>query len=159
MHEAGLKWGSGIRLLHHNNWIYNLKDTVYYPEGVEYGSIQYAQQEGNTIHPASDFLPPEFYAEEQQPATTEPAIDWTKPVAFPEGYKVPKGCRIIAIKDIYNNIKPGTKGITIETNIVPFCNFDDGTKTMSMFSEELAPENPADHPWHPEFKGKKTENN
>jgi hypothetical protein len=100
--------------------------------------------------------------EDGQPATTEPAIDWTKPVAFPQGYRIPKGVRVIVV-DENKYVKVGSKGTTIDTCDIPNIAFDgeksnwaknERSNTPALLSERLAPENPADHPWHPEFKGK-----
>jgi hypothetical protein len=84
----------------------------------------------------------------------EPAIDWTKPVAFPRGYIVPKGIRIVCLEDADERIKIGTKGVTTQSSDLPYCDFDNSTENYGMCAHELAPLNPADHPWHPEFKGK-----
>jgi hypothetical protein len=93
--------------------------------------------------------------EDEQAATTEPAIDWTKPVVFPNWYQVPEGTRVVCVEDNYGDIQTGTKGVTTESSRVPYCDFDNGTKEYAMICYELAPENPADHPWHPEFKNSK----
>jgi len=176
MHEAGLKWASGKSLLEYNKWADEKEKTVYYPSRSSYGSILYAQENGRTIHPASDFLPPDFYehkgteaerpddsepGEQAQPATTEPAIDWTKPVAFPEGYEVPKGTRVIKIGEDDVWVKKDSVGVVVETSNDPIVKWENkdydlrGSKCdWAQPSYFLAPENPADHPNHPEFGGK-----
>jgi len=177
MHEAGLKWASGKSLLEYNKWADEKEKTVYYPSRSSYGSILYAQENGRTIHPASDFLPPDFYehkgteaerpddsepGEQAQPATTEPAIDWTKPVAFPEGYEVPKGTRVIKIGEDDVWVKKDSVGVVVETSNDPIVKWENkdydlrGSKCdWAQPSYFLAPENPTDHPHHPEFKGNK----
>ena len=97
--------------------------------------------------------------EQAQPAELPDVIDWSKPVAFPRGYIVPKGIRIVCLEDADERIKIGTKGVTTQSSDLPYCDFDNSTENYGMCAHELAPLNPADHPWHPEFKGNKTENN
>jgi len=149
MHEAGLEWTDGCSYLKVICWSENKYKTCYIPKNGTYSSIDFHKYDGLTIHPASDFLPPEFYAEEQQPATRDTAIDWSKPVAFPAGYEIPKGTRVIYI-GISGNVS--RKGITIEKNQFPLVKWDEGY-VGNHRGNALAPENPDDHPWHPEFKG------
>jgi hypothetical protein len=87
--------------------------------------------------------------EYEQAATTEPAIDWTKPVAFPKGYVATAG------KSVYVLSQYMAKGEVI-TWYGHLCSvrLQDG-EIIRCSSHQLAPENPADHPWHPEFKDSK----
>jgi hypothetical protein len=82
-------------------------------------------------------------------------IDWSKPVAFPKGYSIPKGVRIIVLEDDHKNIDIGERGITTNCSKLPSCSFKCGTEQYAMHSYELAPINPTDHPLHPNFKGNK----
>jgi hypothetical protein len=108
--------------------------------------------------------------EDEQPEvkpTTEPAIDWTKPVAFPNWYEVPEGTRVVAIKNRPTGIKELWSGIIEKTEydvspMFPFVRwhlkgFNNGFP-CAIEKHCLAPLDPADHPLHPEFKGNKTKN-
>jgi hypothetical protein len=99
--------------------------------------------------------------EQAEPITKEQdGIDWSKPVAFPKDYNIPKGTRVIVVsedrgEDFTDYRKVGLKGKTTESSTVPFCNWEDKRKMIPMCSDELAPINPTDHPLHPDFKGNK----
>jgi hypothetical protein len=94
------------------------------------------------------------------------AIDWNVPQAFPNGYAVPKGTRVIALTDggfSRINCESDDKGTVVE----PFNSggadvIFDGKKTNDglgwyMYEWDLAPINPTDHPLHPEFGKEKEE--
>jgi len=60
-----------------DNWLLYNRESVYFPNKNNYCDIEYAQDNGYTIYPASDFLDPEFeYGEkilvgDEQPLTLE----------------------------------------------------------------------------------------
>ena len=81
-------------------------------------------------------------------------IDWSKPVAFPYGYSVPKGTKVVVVKDTCGEIKTGTKGVTLNTDSTMSCDWGNN-ESWTMHSYELAPINPTDNPLHPNFKGNK----
>lgn len=60
MHEAGLEWCSGLSYINKTNWLYHDESTCYYPYEGQYCNFKYFKDKGYTIHPASDFLEPEF---------------------------------------------------------------------------------------------------
>ena len=61
MHDAGLRWSSGKSYVVETDWEYEGKETCYCPSsGICLGKFYL---KGHTIHPASDFLPAEFYNE------------------------------------------------------------------------------------------------
>lgn len=73
-------------------------------------------------------------------------------VAFPLGYKVPKGIEVISLISMkHHGIKVGLNGVTIESGYAPYCDWDNGVKRICMMSYNLAPLNLKDHPSHPEF--------
>jgi hypothetical protein len=84
-----------------------------------------------------------------KPEPTEPAIDWSKPVAFPDGYVATAG------KSVYVLSQYMPKGeIIIWYGHLCSVRLEDG-EIIRCSSHQLAPENPADHPLHPEFKDSK----
>jgi hypothetical protein len=89
------------------------------------------------------------------------AIDWNVPQAFPIGYEVPLGIRVMALEDRPTGIRAGWKGITVNgllttPSIYPFVKWDiedfNNGHACALQSCHLAPINPTDHPLHPEFK-------
>ena len=80
-----------------------------------------------------------------------------KYVAFPEGYVMKKGTRVVCLTEI-NNVKKGTKGTVSENSSHSYIDWDNGQyrcpdKTaielnsgMPLFSYCVAPLNPKDHP-------------
>jgi hypothetical protein len=88
------------------------------------------------------------------------AIDWNVPQAFPMGYEVPLGIRVMALEDRPTGIRAGWKGITVNgllttPSIYPFVKWDiedfNNGYACALQSSHLAPINPTDHPLHPEF--------
>jgi hypothetical protein len=91
------------------------------------------------------------------------AIDWNVPQAFPSGYKVPLGLRVISLEDRETGIRSGFIGTTVNglltmPSVFPFVKWDikefNNGHACALESSFLAPINPTDHPLHPEFKNK-----
>jgi len=61
MHEAGKTWRDGRSMLDHHNWEVHKEKTCYYPFGCMYNGLDYSNENSDTIHPASSFLPESFY--------------------------------------------------------------------------------------------------
>lgn len=113
------------------------------------------------ILPASDFLPTEPKAEEStESKPTEQQIDWTKPQPFPEDYVVPRGTKVVSLIE-YFNVEIGETGVCIDSDETPLgkvYDFESDKEIKSvMFSNQVAPLDPTDHPLHPDFKGKGVE--
>lgn len=103
------------------------------------------------------FLTDEQLAEMER-LNNQTKIDWSKPVPFPEDYQVPKGVEVVVVSEDRDKkdqwYRPvGIKGVTIECDDTPDCDWEDGKKRIHMICHELAPINPTDHPNHPQFKG------
>jgi hypothetical protein len=107
---------------------------------MSYSSIGFHKQQKDTILPASKFV--------EVPQEKETETDWSK-VPFPEKYVISNDTEIIVISDSHKIIKPGTKGKTVETSLLPNCYFEEIDKYYCLHSYELAPLNPTDHPNHP----------
>jgi hypothetical protein len=70
--------------------------------------------------------------------------DISKYKAFPEGYVIPFNTKVICLVDAHG--LKGVEGVTIETNVFPFCNWENGQQKIGFKSHLLAPVNPQDHP-------------
>jgi hypothetical protein len=70
--------------------------------------------------------------------------DLSKYKAFPEGHVIPFNTKVICLIDAYG--LKGREGVTIETNVFPFCNWENGQQKIGFKSHLLAPLNPQDHP-------------
>jgi hypothetical protein len=70
--------------------------------------------------------------------------DLSKYKAFPEGYIIPKGIKVISLVDDYGLL--GVKGVTIEEDSIPFCSWEGFENTIAIISYKLAPVHPQDHP-------------
>jgi hypothetical protein len=81
----------------------------------------------------------------------KPKFDLSKYRAFPEGYVIPKGVRVVALSDDRTPtdeyyVKPGSIGITIESDLAPRVKWDDRNHNTHLMASELAPLNTEDHP-------------
>ncbi len=90
-----------------------------------------------------------------------PEIDWSEPQPFPSKYEVPKGIKCKYIKrerSISLDVLPiGTIGKTNEKDVMPEFLFklDGRENDRYVFSHNLAPLDPTDHPLHPDFNPSK----
>lgn len=89
------------------------------------------------------------------------AIDWSVPQAFPEGYSIPSGIKVIKVGEDDEWIRKGSVGTTSECGSNPFIKWENqdfdlhgSGNDWAQYSHNLAPINPTDHPNHPEFKNK-----
>ena len=123
---------------------------------------------GFTVLTASDFIEENIQVSEEniqvsEEIQNEPAIDWSVPQAFPEGYEMKKGTQVMAIESVFN-VPIGTKGVVMENNWLSYIDWEGGKyrsidvsaiKINGGFpyrSEQLAPLNPTDHPNHPDHE-------
>lgn len=119
---------------------------------------------GFTILPSSDFIEPEPI-EAPKPVkhlSEVNAIDWSVPQAFPEGYEMKKGTKVIAIESVFN-VPIRTIGVVMENNWLSYIDWEGGKYRSAdnsariinggvpYRSEQLAPLNPTDHPNHPDY--------
>lgn len=74
----------------------------------------------------------------------ESAIDWNVPQPFPKNYYIPMDTNVISIEN------PERVGKTTEKSTVPFLTWSNGVNSIRS-GYKLAPLNPTDHPFHPEF--------
>jgi hypothetical protein len=79
----------------------------------------------------------------------EDGIDWSKPVAFPEGYIVVTYQKVYALN--HNMMKGEVRSWYGNLAAVELENKE--VKTIP--THQLAPIDPTDHPLHPNFKGNK----
>lgn len=88
----------------------------------------------------------------------KPTRDWSVPQAFPEGYSIPEGTKVIKVAEDDNWVKKGSKGIYENEFSINWTSNDydlDGSRlNWIQKAEELAPLNPLDHPEHPQFNKK-----
>jgi hypothetical protein len=61
MHNAGLKWDSGMSFLEETHWSNFRENMCYKPTTRLNNSLKHFKEQKFTIHPASDFLPEHFY--------------------------------------------------------------------------------------------------
>ena len=97
--------------------------------------------------------------EQAQPADMPPVRDWTKPQAFPEGYVVPEGIKVVKIGMDDGWVKKGSIGTTKESDDTPNVKWENSDYDLhgnkhdwSQPNIYLAPLDPRQHPEHPEFK-------
>lgn len=84
--------------------------------------------------------------------------DWSKPVAFPNGYEIPKGVRVVKVGEDDRWVRKGSFGVTISNSSCPFVKWENENYNLNNIdghwnqqSFKLAPLNPTDHPEHPDF--------
>ena len=184
MEADGLKWNDG-------NDVFKYSFSDQYPfvlvlnfdgrHGIQHGSVEFHKHRGNTILPASDFLPTEFsvanefksmadkidkqvadklgYPTESSSVSTEPTeqqIDWTKPQPFPDDYVVPRGTKVVSLIE-YFNVQIGEEGVCVDFDRTGSCRVydfnSDGEVKSALYNHQVAPLDPTDHPLHPYFKG------
>jgi hypothetical protein len=66
MHEAGLTWSTGNSYLGRTQWDNRESEMCYRPTRGSWGSEDIYRSDGFIIHPASLFLPPEFYQDNER---------------------------------------------------------------------------------------------
>lgn len=88
--------------------------------------------------------------------------DWSKPIAFPEGYKIERECRAVKVGETLDWIKKGAIGTIVpDGSDCPNFKCDDDSMYPTGYGgierglyeniDMLAPLNPTDHPEHPDF--------
>lgn len=101
----------------------------------------------------------EIVNQDEQPIILKPKNkmkDVSEYKAFPNNYEIPKGTKVVVVKEHLNKddygYRPiGLKGVTTDAHTIPYCDWEDGKKDICMDGTELAPLNPKDHPEHPDF--------
>jgi hypothetical protein len=117
-------------------------------QGIAQSPKSVCLREGYTILPASDFIEPQVERE------------LSEYVAFPEGYDIPKGTRVIKVSDNDDFVRKGSIGVTLETDFAPFIKWENEDynllgsleEDLPQLSSKLAPIDPTQHPNHPLFK-------
>jgi hypothetical protein len=61
MHEKGMKWADGKNYIKNTEWEYHKQETCYRPADGTRSRKGFFEERGDTIHPASLFLPPHVY--------------------------------------------------------------------------------------------------
>lgn len=161
MGKEGWKWKTGVPATAYMPSVtfpHLLSNNYIRIEGISWGEIEPHIALGDTILPASDFLPT------IEPVEQKETRDWSKPQAFPEEYEVPLATRVIALE---NGSYPNEVCVSGDNGTVVYSYAKGGAKVIFdgrdskmgsgwfMKSHELAPLNPTNHPEHPQFKGEK----
>lgn len=174
--EAGIVWCGGEKASEYIPEIGNCVFLNSFGENeLTHESESFHISEGFTVLPASDFIENAKGVIEEMPTAKElleyhfdrlfekpePAIDWSKPVAFPEDYEIPEGVKVIKVGEDDEWIRKGSVGKTSECGSNPFIKWENqdfdlhgSGNDWAQYSHNLAPINPTDHPNHPEFKNK-----
>lgn len=168
MGKEGWKWKTGVPATAYMPSIpfpHLLSNNYMGIEGISWGEIEPHIALGDTILPASDFLP------NIEPVEQKETRDWSVPQAFPKDYKIPMGVECVTLIDSswgHLETPKGTRVKTVQKSSCPFVERLDGIHRKEFISKhhnghtddcydcyELAPINPTDHPEHPQFKGEK----
>lgn len=174
--EAGIVWLSGSKASEYIPEIGYCVSVNYYGKNeLTQDSEHFNVENGFTVLSASDFIEDAKGVIEEMPTAKEileyhfdrmfekqePAINWSVPQAFPEGYSIPSGIKVIKVGEDDEWIRKGSVGTTSECGSNPFIKWENqdfdlhgSGNDWAQYSHNLAPINPTDHPNHPEFKNK-----